>query len=281
MKVCGIMLGLALFATPVQAMAEPQPDEQAESAREVPNEQAALRERLERTIERNEAMLERHREALERLTAGESPREVLRMLRWRSGPREGARPAPGPDREQAPRVERRSPELTPEAKARLRQFLKEHLPSMDTQLTQVEAVDERAADRLFERLAPQIREVASDMDRDPDYGRLKLGELRAGLAVVDATQRLRMLGPDAAESERAKAEKSLREAISARFDARIRLREHELERLANRLTELHRQIRDEQATREYEIERVFDSITAHRWTAPQRVGNSPERPGRP
>lgn len=253
-----VLAGVAMLGVAAQPPAEEAPAEE--------REHAALRERLERTISRSEAMLERHREALERLDAGESPREVLRSLRWR-GPRQESARRVGAD-ERAGGPERRRDELSPEARQRLRAFLKEHLPSMDEQLSRIEAENEQAAQRLFERLAPQLREVATDLERDPAYGFLKLAELKAGLAVVDATQRLRSAG-DASEQREA-AEAELRAAIAARFDARIRLREHELERLAGRLTELHRQIRDEQESREEEIDRVFESIVAQRWGPPVR-----------
>lgn len=260
----GAVLGLGAFAQPSGEGETPVPERERSD-----REHAALRERLERTIERNEAMLERHREALERLDAGEPPREVIRSLRWRGAPQDAQRGAEPDDRPEG--RDRRPEELTPETRQRLRAFLREHLPSMDEQLGRIEEENEQAARRLFDRLAPQIREVHADIERDPAYGALKLAELKAGLAVVDATQRLRSI--DAESEARAAAEEQLRSAIADRFDARMRLREHELERLANKLTALHRQIRDEQESRQEEIDRVFDSITAQRWSPagrPQR-----------
>lgn len=254
---------------------------------------AALRTRLERTIERSEAMLERHREAIARLDAGESPAEVMRSLRMREQSVPGERPdrgadtqpgspggmeRPGPGR--GPTPDAGPGAEGPEAKRRLRVFLREHLPSVHEQLAQIEAQDTEMGDRLFERLMPQLREVAMEMDRDPAFGALKLTEMRAGLGVVDATQRLRSLGSDASNDQRGKAESELREAISARFDARMKLREHELERLARRITDLHDQIKEEMSGRDAEIERVYQSVLAQRWSRPNDRG--PERrPGRP
>jgi hypothetical protein len=271
---------------------------------------AALRERLGRAIERGEAMLERHREALERLEAGESPAEVLRSLRWREFSREtdrrsatepgepsrrrgrvdAARETPAPPRgggadARGPDTADRDDEIGPEGRRRLRAFLRDHLPSVDEQLAQVEAMDAETGARLFDRLLPQLREVASDTERDPSLGALKLEEMRAGLAVVDATQNLRSLGPDAAAGARSEAEAALRGAIASRFDARIRLREHELERLAARIAELHDQIKREQASRDAEITRVYQAVIAQRWArpAPDRRGETPagEHDGRP
>ncbi len=254
---------------------------------------AALRARLERTIERSEAMLERHREAIARLDAGESPAEVMRSLRMRDQSGPGERPdrasdtqpgnpggveRPGPGR--GPNPDANPAAEGPEAKRRLRVFLREHLPSVHEQLAQIEAQDTEMGDRLFERLMPQLREVAMEMDRDPVFGVLKLTEMRAGLGVVDATQRLRSLGSDAPNDQRSKAEAELREAIAARFDARMKLREHELERLARRITDLHDQIKEEMSGRDAEIERVYQSVLAQRWSRPSDRG--PERrTGRP
>jgi uncharacterized protein YicC (UPF0701 family) len=162
----------------------------------------------------------------------------------------------------------------------MRAFLREHLPSVHEQLSQIESQDTEMGDRLFERLMPQLREVAMEMDRDPVFGALKLAEMRSGLGVVDATQRLRSLGSDASIDQRSRAESELRDAIAARFDARMKLREHELERLARRITELHDQIKDEMSGRDAEIERVYQSVLAQRWSRPSERGPD-RRPGRP
>lgn len=290
------MLGAMVFLTAGMGLAQPeQPAERR--AREVVSERlddpAALRARLERTIERSEAMLERHREAIARLDAGESPAEVMRSLRGRdpmraadppegSGPSEpaGRGPMERPGFSRGPNQDGIAAQDGPEIKRRLRMFLREHLPSMHEQLAQIEAQDTEMGERLFERLMPQLREIAMEMERDPVFGALKLAEMRAGLGVVDATQRLRSLGSDAPDDARTNAETELREAIAARFDARMKLREHELERLARRITDLHDQIKVEMSGRDAEIERVYQSVLAQRWSRPSDR-NPERRPGRP
>lgn len=256
---------------------EPAPERRLRDAVQRFDDPVALRARLERTIERGESMLERHREAITRLDAGESPAEVMRSLRWRESPQAEESPEPpvglgtpegrpeGPQGRRGDRPEGgRLANLDPAARVRLRVFLRDRLPSVDAQLSLVEGTDPEMAGKLFERLLPQLREISDEMQRDPVFGELRLEEMRTGLGVVDASQRLRMLGPSPAAADRAEAEAELRAAIAARFDVRIRLRQHELERLAKRIGELHTQIQDEQAGRDAEIERVFQAVINHR-----------------
>jgi hypothetical protein len=270
-----------------------QPDERTDARRTrdaqpgPAEDPSLLRARIERSIEMGEAMLERQREALARLDAGDPPVEVLRSMRWREFNRGADLPATRAAEQSGESDRRReravpardgarpSGDLSPEARARLRAFLRDNLPSVHEQLAQVEMADEQMGARLFERLAPQLREVVMDMEREPAFGAIKLEELRAGLAVVDATQRLRSLGADATSEERAAAERGVREAIAARFDARMRLREHELERLTRRIAELHDQIKSEMEGRDAEIERVYRSVMSQRWSRPGDRGDTP------
>lgn len=259
---------------------------------------AVLRARLERAIERGERMLERHRQAITRLDAGDSPAEVVRSLRWRGDEDKGEPmpPPPGPDAEgdnpDAPdtggpmgrgpvrdRIKQAIEDgrVSPEMRERLRAFLRERLPSVDAQLAQVEQADAEMGARLFDRLVPQLRDIANEMDRDPAFGQLRLDEMKSGLAVVDATQRLRGLNAQSPPGDRANAEAALRQAIADRFDARIKIRQHELERLAARIGELHQQIQDEQGGRDAEIERVYQAVLSQKWGAPAE----PRHAGRP
>ncbi len=300
MKKRAALIGTAGVALVLAGAGMAQPDE---SAPEQPARQrdgsarsddpALLRTRLERTIARTETMLERHREALARLDAGESPAEVIRSLRSRSpgtdenGPGGPATRGPGME-EAGPRgrgagavgPDDRPPEISPEARARLRGFLRDQLPSVHEQLAAIERQDSVMGATLFDRMIPQLREVAMEMERNPGFGRLKLEEMRTGLAVVDATQHLRSLPADSNPEARAAAESALRDAIAARFDARMKMREHELERLAARISELHEQIKQERAGRDAEIEKVFESVITQRWARPAR-GPADRRPDRP
>lgn len=287
--------GVALLLTGV-GMAQPGADPTEQPARQREGairaeEPALLRTRLERTIARTESMLARHREALTRLDAGESPADVVRSLRSR-GPETGER-SPGAEAPRGPDTEtptssrgRGGPDegpghdLSPEARNRLRVFLRDQLPSVHEQLAAIERQDSTMGATLFDRMIPQLREVALEMERNPAFGTLKLEEMRTGLGVVDATQHLRSLPADADPEAKAKAEAALRSAIAARFDARMKMREHELERLAARISELHEQIKEERSGRDAEIEKVFESVIAQRWARPggRPSDRRPERP---
>ncbi len=282
-----------------------QPRRPREAAATRSEDPAQLRARLERTIARTESMLERHREALERLDAGESPAEVMRSLRSREPLAEdgsaGGSPARGPNTEgPGPRggggpegesggggrtgiggpMDRTVSELTPETRRRLRAFLRDQIPSVHEQLAEIEQQDRAMGDTLFDRMIPQLHEIVTEMDRNPAFGALKLEEMRTGLGVVDATQHLRSLPANASPETKAAAETALRDAIAARFDARMKMREHELERLAARISELHEQIKEERAGRDAEIETVYESVIAQRWARPSR-GPSEQRTERP
>lgn len=300
----GLGTGMAL------GMVQPEPDTlSSKTTPETPgpNESSALRDRLERVIERSEAMLARHREALKRLDAGESPAQVLRTLRLRDFDRDNSDRAAGRERSGPDGPDGRPvrpvhegadgdrsgagqphENIDPRMRHRLREFLAAKLPSVSEQLAQVETVDAELGARLFDRLAPQLREVVMTIDRDPALGALKLDELRAGLAVVDATQRVRSLNTGTADAASVEeAHEQLRIAIEARFDARIRLRVHELERLAEQITALHGQIQREREGRDAEIDRVYDAVTSQRWgrgagrPASRPAGPSPDRPDLP
>lgn len=255
---------------------------EAASSADTDAERAELRARLERALDRAEASVERHREAIERLDAGDSPAEVLRSARKRPGGgrqvvarQTGEEPPPHPTNPSDSARDRASDDdgvASAERTERLRAFLRQHLPSVHEQISRIEREDAEAGRQLFARLAPQLGAVMDDTDRDPEFGALRLEELRAGLEVVDATHRLRALDEGASQAERAGAERGLRDALARRFDAKIRLREHEVRRLAGRLAEMHRAIREQQAEREAEIERAYRAVTGERWAWPAPQG---------
>lgn len=275
-------LGMLVIAGSV-TMAQPEQTRRERPVRtpaETSLDPGALRDRIQRSIERGETMLERQREALRRLDAGDSPAEVMRSLRVRDdsilrprraetgdGPEPMPPPVDGPGFEpdpmdapiaggpEGPRPNR--PErVTPEERARLRRLLKERLPSVHEQLDRVEQDHPAIGERLFDRLVPQLRDIARDMERDPRLGELRLDEMRAGLAIVDASRDY--WNHD--EGERSEPGDRLKEAIGARFDARVALRQYEVERMVARIGELNDQIIESTAGRGEEIERVFQSI---------------------
>lgn len=241
----------------------------------------AIKNRLRASIERGERMVTRQREALERLEAGDSPAEVMRTLRVRAWDRrdrngggeagerrrdekdDGRRPPEGeghemrlgmsqPDGFEPERVEPISPE-------ELRAFLAEHFPKVQEQLDKLGSMSPEAGERLFDKLAPKLNEVASDMRRDQRLGMLRVDEMRTSLEVFDATQAYAMARGD--DAKLAEAEEGLRQAIGARFDARVALRMYEVERLVARIGALNEEIQAEMGSRDDEVERGFREIT--------------------
>lgn len=272
----GLAAMVSLAPSPAQPTEDARSGVPAESAEPAPSERESrwriddpevLRSRIETAIERGEAMLARQRAALERLDAGESPAEVMRTLRSR--PFQGM---DGPRRDRAqPRRSDAAGEGGPDAQSgtdpqsgpsveEMRAVVREYFPRLHEQLEMIRASNPEAGQRLFMRMSPRIREIALDMRHDPELGRLRVTEVSAGLGVGDATRAYREAqragDPDAIAS----ATESLRAAIGAQFDARMALRQHEVERLVGRIGELNEEILGEIAGRDAAIESVFAAI---------------------
>jgi hypothetical protein len=260
-----------------------QPDQAERERRTRIDDPALLRRRIEAAIERGEQMLERQRAALTQLDAGESPAEVMRSLRTRrdSDTDQPRDPRNGPESGQPSDDMHRGPPPVPGDRdepndgsepdaGTLRDIMREHFPELAAQLEAIAQGNPEASDRLFLRMAPRIREIALDMRHDPTLGQLRVNEVRAGMRVGDATRLVRAArgsdDPQAAED----AARLLRDAIGAQFDARVALRQHEVERLVGRIGELNDEILNEIANRETMIDAVFDSIMNRRWPRPGR-----------
>lgn len=270
------------------------PDQNPRRTRVFSDDPESTKRRLKAAIERGERMLAKQREALERLEAGETPGEVMRSVRaidYDRQPRDGGREDPAAKGQEAPNRRRpqgensNPPSRTPQAQTpsnepateeEIRKLLKDHLPQMHEQLEKIALVDTNASDRLFERLSPRLANVAVEMRRDQRLGLLRIEELRAGLSVFDASMAFRKLGPNSGGDERESAETSLREAIGARFDAGMALRQYEVEHLVERIGQLNQEILTEIGSRETEIERVFQEIVQRRNNRP--IGRDRKRP---
>jgi len=245
-----------------------------------------LRSRLESAITRGERMLERQRDAVARLDAGESPAEVMRSLRTRAtddadpsrrARREAGEDAGAPADRRGPqgandRARDERPQFEPDAET-LRAVVREHFPELYQQLEAITQGSPEAGEHLFMRLAPRIREIAIDMRHDPDLGTLRVNEVRAGMGVGDANGALRQAKVQQDEDSIAEAEGNLRAAIGVQFDARVALRQHEVERLVGRIGELNDEILEEIANREAAIDTVYESIVNRR--RPRRGGRQP------
>ncbi len=212
-----------------------------------------LRQRLEDSIARGEQQLERNREALAALENGESPTAVLRKMRSREVRIKRVNFEP---RERDPEDAR--PPARREHLDSIYAFIQEHIPELHAQLEKMAQIDEQAPDQIIMRLAPRIDAVIQTFLHDEEFGQLKLDELRAGLRFVHAMREYRSLS-EASEDERASALGQLRIAAADRFDARMKLREHEVNKLAEQLVSLTVTIQEMRESRDQEIEDMVNA----------------------
>ncbi len=218
----------------------------------------ALRARLNRSILRAEETLRLHRAALAKLDEGASASEVLAAMKRQ----DFARP---PRAEQRP-AQRQGPGpgpggLSPQERQAMYQFLREHFPKLADNLQQIVEYDARSADRLLARMSPQIREILLLTETQPELAQLKIAEMRAGLALVEASgaYRAAMSDPSASESDRADAIARVRQAAGERFDAQLEAKKLEVAKLEARLNELKDSVHQIEQRRDTEIEQMVES----------------------
>ncbi len=218
----------------------------------------ALRARLNRSILRAEETLKLHRAALAKLDEGASASEVLAAMKrqdftrpsraeQRPAQRPGLGPGPGG--------------LSPQERQAMYQFLREHFPKLADNLQQIVEYDARSADRLLARMSPQIREILLLTETQPELAQLKIAEMRAGLALVEASgaYRAAMSDPAASESDRADAIARVRQAAGERFDAQLKAKKLEVAKLEARLNELKDSVHQIEQRRDTEIEQMVES----------------------
>lgn len=241
----------------------------------------ALRIRLQRSIARSEDMLQRHRAALEKLDSGASASEVLGELRSDSITRGGRTLA----RSESERQPESSPDAPPSTSGgmadrdRIVGFLKAEFPKLWGNLEPIVRENPRAADRLLDRMAPQIREILYLRDTQPELARLKTEQMHAGLDFVEAARSYRMLinSPQADEADLGDARSRLEALAARRFDVDLRTKQLEVERLEARLTELKNSVEQIEQRREREIAQMV--ATAER--SAQRQNRTHRRPQDP
>ncbi len=240
----------------------------------------ALRSRLNRSILRAEQMLERHKSALKKLDEGASPAEVLADMRLtgvirataneqqnpqQDHPRQGREKSTppwagnGPGDKPTPDANGGQGMMSSHQRDEVHGFLRENFPSLFEKLQQVAKQDKRNADRLLGRMGPQIREIMMLKDTQPDLAEIKIEEMHAGLAFVEASRVLRreMNDPDVSDSDRANAMILLRDLAGHRFDVQLRAKRFEIQRLESRLDDLKNSVLTIEQRREQDIERML------------------------
>jgi len=287
LMVATLTLGMLALGQPSERAGTPERETpQGRLTLELKIDPEALRIRLQRSIARSEDMLQRHRAALEKLDSGASASDVLSELRSEIASRGGR----SYGRLESDRQAESSPGATGSAvgiipdRDQIVGFLKTEFPNLWGNLEPIVLENPRAADRLLERMAPQIREILYLQGSQPELARLKTEQMHAGLDFVEAARSYKMLlsSANADEGELAAARAQLESLAARRFDVDLRTKQHEVDRLEARLAELKESVQQIEERREREIAQMVASAerTAQRPGRPHRRPQNAARPDR-
>lgn len=260
-----MLAGVGVTSALISAPAGAQPDKPAPGPPAETTggsvDRTAVKLRIERRLAEVQRIEQRMRTALEKLESGAPVGQVLRELggagRLGGFGTEDGNPPGGENRiggrgEGMPRGEGEFRRLTPEERERVAEFLRERLPELNERLTALRSIDEKAADRLLETLAPRLREAFFTYRRDPGSFELLRTEMEAGISVFDATLALRAIKqsptPDPGEVDAARTR--LRQALSAQMDARLSLQQRRVDMVENELREMKAKLDDVRTRRE-------------------------------
>lgn len=153
------------------------------------------------------------------------------------------------------------PDGPPEDRERLMAAVERELPEFAARVRELREKHPQLADRMFQRLAPRVRDALRVREHDPEMFTLRIAEIKSGLNVLEAIHASRQArqmddsAPDAA-AKRADAEKQLREAVGTAFDARLRIDEHEAQRLSERVDEIRTEIEKKRADRQKAVDEI-------------------------
>ncbi len=243
----------------------PQNQPRAQANEQSPKHDAeSLKERLEQTLSFAKRIVEKHEAAIAQLEAGDDPREVMRSLRLHDV-RGSARISRRQSSEDQPfraaaedRKERRAqgPIHDPKTLQDVRAFIADHIPMIDQQLSTIEQISPDATSQLLDRLAPKILEIMHLEGENSAMSSLKLDELRAGLAYVEAAKQYRILlrTGESDQDKLAQAEEAVRAAASARFDAQVHIKQYEIHQLTMRIEQLHIALDELNAERDDQVQ---------------------------
>lgn len=255
-----------------------------------------LKEMLERMLEQNNRIEKRLADAKAKLDDGAPPAEVIGMLRearagtmaeqffwnWRERQRDD-QGAQGPMFEKQPGGPGGG--FDPERRDELMQFIREVRPEFGAKLDQWQKEEPKAFRAVIGHLFMQAVDTFRERDRDQQLFELRKNDLRASILVVEkatevrATQASSKGQPENAELNKSKAE--LRELMGEGYDARVRVREYEADRLAKRLEETRARIQETKDVREQLLDRAVQQVLERQRVSPQ-PGDEPQKvPGGP
>lgn len=262
----------------------------------VANDPEQLRAFVNRMLEQNNRIERRLMDAKAKLDDGTPPGEVAEMLRearagnmaeqffqnWRDRQRENT-PAQGPMFDK-PRI---GPGGGPDPQQReeLLEFIREVRPEFGAKLDEWQKNEPKAFRAVVGHLMMQAVDTFHERDRDKQLYELRKEDLRASILIVETSAELRRKQieskgqPESDEFVKAKAQ--LRDLMGQGYDARIRVREYEADRLAKRLEETRTKIQETKDVREQMLDKAVQQLLERKRVSPQPGDEPTRRPGEP
>lgn len=232
-----------------------------------PADNDAIRARLERRLRLTREVQRHYEAAIAAFDEGKSLEdlspEIQRTLRRGEGDwlRTMEQPRLGMDRPASPDRPGQA-RLAPARRERILRFLEEQFPEMARRFKEASHGDPREVDKLIGRLGPRVGELIDLREREPELYEFRLAELRAGLELVQASQRIdRMMRadePDPLQVERAR--QALHDILDRQFEARLHAQEHELHKLSAQLDGLRKAIEQQKTHRQTMIDEHVDQL---------------------
>jgi hypothetical protein len=147
-----------------------------------------------------------------------------------------------------------APRLSPEQRARVRDFIEQRRPDVAERLAELHRISPMLADRTLDGLGSRFRALleARDRDRDPELVELRTRELRHFLDVTRAARELGEAKQSGDDAKIAPARTNIRKLLGEQFDLRTAIRRKQVEQLKQRSESLAAEL-DQLATKRDEV----------------------------
>lgn len=282
-----LALSTTTFAQPAgdpPPQTDPRPPSQAQ--RQPPQDPESLQKRLTQTLEFAKRIVEKHEAALAQLAQGQDPKEVMRELRspeLRKGFNGNAHHLRAQGQPQGPgdNAHKHSPpqSISKRDLKRVRNFIKENLPDIDSKLQMIEKMSPNSTEKLLARLAPKVIEILRLKEVNPTMSGLKIDELKAGLNYVNATTEYRAI-VNAESSDQSQLDEALevvRKAASDRFDSQVQIKQFEIHELTMRIQQLHIALENLTDQRDDQVQAQVNAAQKNTGTSAKRAARFKQR----
>lgn len=147
-----------------------------------------------------------------------------------------------------------APRLSPEQRARVRDFIEQRRPDVAERLAELHRISPMLMDRTLDGLGSRFRALleARDRDRDPELVELRTRELRHFLDVTRAARELGEAKQAGDDAKIAEARTNIRNLLGEQFDLRTAIRRKQVEQLKQRSEALAAEL-DQLATKRDEV----------------------------